>query len=57
MDKEERQKKLSIFAKRLNQHTTDYEKLKKRIDEAAEYEEVHPSEIGYGDYEAVEIVW
>ena len=57
MDREERPKKLSIFAKRLNQHTTDYEKLKKRIDAAAEYEEMHPSEIEYGDYEAVEVIW
>lgn len=57
MDREERPNKLSIFAKRLNQHTTDYEKIKKRINAAAEYEEVPPSEIRYGDYEAVEIVW
>ena len=57
LDREERVKKLSIFAKRLNQHTTDYERLKKRIDAAAEYEEVHPSEIAYGDYDAVEVIW
>lgn len=57
MDREERPQKLSIFAKRLNQHTTDYEKLKKRIDAVADYEEVHPSEIAYGDYEEIDIVW
>ena len=57
MDREERGKKLSIFAKRLNQSTTDYERLKKQIDAVAEYEEVDPSEIAYGDYDVLEIVW
>lgn len=57
MNPKERPKKLHLIAKRLNQHSTEYEKLERRINAAAEAEGVSPSEIAYGDYDAVEIVW
>ncbi|MCT6925548.1 hypothetical protein [Metasolibacillus sp.] len=57
MDPPERPKKLHLIAKRLNQHSTEYEKLKRHINAAAEAEGVYPSEIAYGDYDTIAVVW
>lgn len=47
MDKQLRQKNLSIFAKRLAQPNPDYEQVKKEIIQAAKKHDCHPSEIQY----------
>lgn len=57
LSKEERIKKLSIFAKRVKQHTTDYEKFEQDMNDAADYHEVSPDELEYGDYDNLNIEW
>lgn len=57
LSKEERIKKLSIFAKRVTQHTTDYEKFEQDMNDAADYHGVSPDELEYGDYDNLNIKW
>ena len=57
MNPEERPKKLHLIAKRLHQHSSEYEKLERQINAYAETEGIHPSEVRYGDYESVDVVW
>lgn len=57
MNPEDRPKKLHLIAKRLYKHSTEYEKLEKRILALAEEEGVHPTDIAFSDFEAAEIVW
>lgn len=57
MNLEDRPKKLHLIAKRLNQHSSEYEKFERQMNTAALAESVLPAELRYGDYESIEIVW
>lgn len=57
MDPENRPKKLHLIAKRLNQHSSEYEKFERKINNYAEAEDIDPSEVRYGNYDEIEIIW
>ena len=57
MDREERVKKFNIFAKRITQHTADYERFVDYMDAAAIEHGVSPDELEYGNYDDLQIIW
>lgn len=57
MDREKREKNFNIYAKRLTQTTSDYERQRKQIDEVAKEDGVSPQEIYYETDESLEIIW
>lgn len=57
LERDERQKKFNIFAKRASQVTPDYERQQKQILEAAINYKCHPSEIRYPSKFYDHLVW
>lgn len=57
MNKEQRQKNLSIFAKRFNPENPNYQLVKEEIEEAAKEHNCHPSDIRYSEEYPDVIEW
>ena len=55
LELDDRVKKLSVFAKRVRENTSDYERFKAYVDEEANRHGVSPGELSYGDYD--HIIW
>lgn len=57
MNKEQRQKNLSVFAKHFNTENSNYQLIKEEIDEAAKEHDCDPSEIRYSEEYPNVIEW